>query len=264
MPVSPTGIDFLVNILIYNKKNIFIFNLAGMKRITLLLGIGVLTTSLLPAQESKLIKIKAGEDIQKAVAFTDKYRYPQFIDGTVAFFAGTPTAGKLNYNLLLGEMHFISPAKDTLSLANESAIKEIKIGENQFYYDPKNGYLEVVTDYHSIKLAIKQMFRVAGLEKVGGYQQSSAVSSIKNYSMIANGNSSVKTLEAKGDIVLSKEKLYFFVDQNNRFYKANKSNLLKIFAKNKKAIETYLKAQSIDFNSEENLEKILKFCSQLP
>lgn len=235
-----------------------------MKRIMLLIGIGILNLSDLVAQESKLIKVKAGEDIQTAVPATEKYRYPQFKDGTVAFFTGTTTAGKLNYNLLLGEMHFISPARDTLSLANESTIKEIKIGENRFYYDPKNGYLEVVTDYQSVKLAIKQMFRVAGLEKVGGYQQSSAVSSIKNYSMIANGNSSVKTLEAKGDIVLSKEKLYFFIDQNNRFYKASKSNLLKIFAKNKKAIETYLKEQSIDFSSEESLKQLLLFCSQFP
>lgn len=204
-----------------------------MKRAMFPVVISLLSLSDVLAQESKLIKIKAGEDIQTAVSFADKYRYPQFKNGTVSFFTGATTAGKLNYNLLLGEMHFISPSGDTLSLANESTIKEIKIGENQFYYDPKNGYLEVKADYQSIKLAIKQLFRVAGIEKIGGYQQSSAVSSIKNYSMIANGNSSVKRLEAKGDIVLSKEKLYFFIDQNNRFYKANKSNLLKI-SKSKK------------------------------
>jgi uncharacterized pyridoxamine 5'-phosphate oxidase family protein len=71
-------------------------------------------------------------------------------------------------------------------------------------------------------------------------------------------------LEAKGDIVLSKEKLYFFIDQNNRFYKANKSNLLKIFVKNKKTIESYIRDESIDFDNEESLKKILLFCSQLP
>jgi hypothetical protein len=230
----------------------------------LLVGIGMLSLSDLLAQEAKLIKIKAGEDIQSAVLFADKYRYPQFKEGTVTFFTGTTTAGKLNYNLLLGEMQFISPSSDTLSLANEATIKEIKIGENRFYYDLKNGYLEVREEYQSIKLAIKQSFRVAGIEKIGGYQQSSAVSSIKNYSILANGNSSVKRLEAKGDIVLSKEKLYFFIDQNNRFYKANKSNLLKIFVKNKKTIESYIRDESIDFDNEESLKKILLFCSQLP
>lgn len=235
-----------------------------MKRMMLLVGIGLLKLPDLLAQEAKLIKIKAGEDIQTAVAFTDKYRYSQFKDGKVAFFTGATTAGKLNYNLLLGEMQFIGPSGDTLSLANESTIKEIKIGENQFYYDPKNGYLEVKADYQSIKLAIKQLFRVAGIEKIGGYQQSSAVSSIKNYSILATGNSSVKRLEAKGDIVLSKENLYFFIDQNSRFYKANKSNLLKIFVKNKKTIETYVREESIDFDNEESLKKILLFCSQLP
>ena len=38
----------------------------------------------------------------------------------------------------------------------------------------------------------------------------------------------------------------------------------KIFTKNKKAIETYLKEESIDFNKEESLKQILLFCSQLP
>ena len=263
MPVSVAGIDFFTSFLIFLTVG-RLLTILTMERIMLLVGAGVLSVSLLSAQEPKLIKVKAGEDIQRAIPMHDKYRYPQFKDGTVTFLTGASTAGKLNYSLLLGEMHFISPSHDTLSLANESMIKRITIEENQFYYDAKHGYLEVVSDYQSIKLAVKQIFRVAGLEKVGGYQQSSAVSSIKNYSMIANGNSSVKTLEAKGDIVLSKEKLYFFIDQNSRFYKANKSNLLKIYVKHKKAIETYLKEESIDFDKEENLKKILGFCSQLP
>jgi hypothetical protein len=234
-----------------------------MKRIRRLLLIQALFSYALWAQESKLIKVKAGEDIKAAVPMADKYRYPQFKEGTVTFLTGAATAAQLNYNLLLGEMHFISPSGDTLSLANESLIKVITIGDNRYYYDSKNGYLEVLSDYQSIKLAVKQMFRVAGIEKMGGYQQSSAVSSIKNYSILATGNSSVKTLEAKGDVVLSKEKLYFFIDQNNRFYKANKSNLLKIYVKHKKAVEAYSKESAIDFDQEESLKKILAFCSQL-
>ncbi|MFN8347677.1 MAG: hypothetical protein U0X91_21915 [Spirosomataceae bacterium] len=235
-----------------------------MKRILLLLLIRVLLPYTLLAQEPKLIKVKAGEDIKAAVPMADKYRYLQFKEGVVHFFTGATVPAKLNYSQLLGEMHFISPSGDTLSLANESLIKDVTIGETQFYYDSKNGFLEVVADHQSIKLAVKQMFRVAGLEKLGGYQQSSGVSSIKNYSILATGNSSVKTLEAKGDVVLSKEKSYFFIDQNNRYYKVNKSNLLKIYVKHKKALETYIKEGGIDFDKEESLRKILAFCSQLP
>lgn len=222
----------------------------------------VLAISHLQAQENKLFKIKAGEDIQRSLPFTDKYRYPQFKIGGVAFLNGGTTPARLNYSLLLGEMHFISPAGDTLSLANESTIKWVQLGNDYFYYSPDYGYLEIIHDLPTVKLAIKQIFRVASVEKVGAYQQSSGVSSIKNYSILATGNSSVKRLEAKGDVVLSKEKFYFFIDQNNRFYKATKSNLLKIFVKNKRAIESYIKEESIDFTNEENLKKLLQYCSQ--
>jgi hypothetical protein len=54
------------------------------------------------------------------------------------------------------------------------------------------------------------------------------------------------------------------MDQNNRFYKPNKSGLLKLFSNHKKAIDTYSKEESIDFDNEESLKKILLFCSQLP
>lgn len=234
-----------------------------MKRLGYSIGIVLLKTGMVWAQETALIKVKAGDDIQTAVAFTDKYRFPTFMDGTVLFLNGTSTPAKLNYYTLVGEMHFLSPSKDTLSLANEHTIKWIKVGETPFFYSQDYGYLEVTADYPSVKLGKRQIFRVAGLEKIAAYQQSSSVSSIKNYSILATGNSSVKKLEAKGDVVLSKEKTYYFIDQNNRFYKATKSGILKIFVKNKKQIENYLSEKSIDFTNEEDLKKLLQFCSQL-
>lgn len=215
------------------------------------------------AQDNQLIRVKGGEDIQKAIAMGDRYRYPTFQNGTVRFHSGKSISSLLNYNLLLGEIHFISPTKDTLALANENTIKEIKIANNLFYFSPENGYLEIIAEGNSLKVAVKQIFRVAGVEKMGAYEQSSAVSSIKNYSVLSSTNGSIQKLEAKGDIVLSKEKLHFFIDQNNRFYKATKSTLFKIFPKHKREIETYIKENHIDFKDDNHLKKIILFSNQL-
>lgn len=229
----------------------------------LITGIGVCITLSIAAQNSNLIKIKSEKEIEKQVAFTDRYRLPAFQEGTVSFLTGGNSKAKLNYNLLLGEMHFIAPNSDTLSLSNEYLIKNIQIHDIVFYYNPDIGYVEVMLDTPAAKLGVKQVFRIASLEKQGAYQQSSGAGSIRNYSVFSHGNGSVQKLETKGDIVFSKTKTYFFIDTNNRFYKASKSSISKIFPKHKSTIEKYLKEHPIDVYDEDNLKNLLQFCNQL-
>jgi len=221
------------------------------------------TLSLL-AQEAATFRIKSDADLKYAIPVASRYRYPQFKEGTVSFLNGSSANAKLNYNFMLGEVQFIGAVRDTLSLANEQTIKKIQIGENQFYYDVSHGYVESIADYIKVQLVVKTMFKVAAVEKMAGMGKSSATSSIKELNVLSTGNSSVQKLASKGDVILSKEKTYFLMDQNNRFYKPNKSGLLKLFSNHKKAIDTYSKEESIDFDNEESLKKILLFCSQLP
>lgn len=215
------------------------------------------------AQETTTIRIKADADLKHAIPVVTRYRYPQFKEGTVSFLNGSSANAKLNYNFLLGEIQFVTPTRDTLSLANEQTIKKIQIGDNSFYYDLTHGYVESIASYAKAQLVVKTMFKVAAVEKMAGMGKSSATSSIKELNTLTTGNSSVQKLASKGDVVLSKEKTYFIMDANNRFYKTNKAGFTKLFSEHKKAIEGYIKVESINFDEEESLKKLLLFCNGL-
>lgn len=225
--------------------------------------VAILTSTSLFAQENQTFRVKANSDLSKSLPVKDRYLYPQFRDGTVTFFNGTTANAKLNYNLMLGEIQFVGVARDTLSLANEQTIKQIQIGEQVFYYDVTNGYVASLATYAPVQLVAKTMFRVGAVEKMAGMGKSSGTSSIKEVNTLSTGNSSMQRLASQGDVVLSKERIYFLMDANNRFYKANKSGFLKLFSKNKKAIESYLEEQKIDFQNVEDLKKALAHCVQL-
>ena len=213
------------------------------------------------AQE--FFKVKAGEDPKKAIPASVQYLYPQFQPGRVIFYNGYNTNALLNYNLLLGEVHFVGAQKDTLSLANEQLIKMIIVGKQPFIFAPKYGYLLVESDdSSSVRLGSKQQFRLSNLEKMGGYQQSTGVASIRTFTVFSNGNGSVQKLDPKGDIVFTKNITYYFVDKNNRCYKASKSSLFKILPKYKKQITNYLQEKRLDFRNEKDLKDIIQFCHQ--
>ena len=222
-----------------------------------------LATSTLLAQNTNKFRVKSGEEAEKAIPATYKYRYETFRNGSVSFYDGRSATARLNYNVLLGEMQFIDLTGDTLSLADEQTIQHIKIGENTFYYDPKYGYLEVVAAYPAVKLALHQSFATISKEKKGAYDQSTGTSSIKNYNSYASGNTRLQKLEPDGDVLIAREVTYFLVDENRRVFQANKSNVLKLFAKHKKAISTYLEEKDVDFDKEEDIRQLLQFCNEI-
>ncbi len=232
-------------------------------RIILLVVLGAFSL-VLKAQDSKSIRVKADADLKYAIPVVERYRYPQFKEGTVSFYNNAPATAKLNYNFQLGEIQFLSPTRDTLSLANEQTIKQIQIGDNIFYYDVTHGYVERIAAYPKAYLVVKTMFKVAAVEKMAAMGKSSGTSSIREVNVLSTGNSSVQKLASKGDIVFSKEKMYFLMDLNNRFYKTTKGGFLKLFSNHKKAIEAYFKSETLDLENEEHLKKILQFCSELP
>jgi hypothetical protein len=183
-----------------------------------------------------------------------------FVDGRVIFRNGVIAASKLNYNLLNGEMQFIAPTGDTLSIANENTINHIEIGNLTFYYDQM--YLQLVKAYPKVKLAARQQLKVVDKQKIGAYGQASPASSIDSYRSFSDG---VRTynLDIREDILLSRQTTYYLGDRFNNFLKANKKNLFNMFSKHEKALDKYLKENAPDFTNQEDLLKLITFLQDL-
>ena len=57
-----------------------------------------------------------------------------------------------------------------------------------------------------------------------------------------------------------KGKHYYFVDRDNKLYKATRASILKLFRKNKNEIDVFPRENRIDFEDGNDLIKLLLFC----
>lgn len=209
------------------------------------------------AQETKTYVVKAGEMLSDILPFNAIYAFPSFKQGTVFMRDGSISTTKLNYNVFLNEMQFISTNSDTLAIAYPETIKYISIDTAIYFYDKT--YLQVVSQIDSFKIAIKQFFVQTPYRTRGGYDVPTATSSITTYGSITSAGTKAN-LEVKKDVRLEKKTQYFVSDAFNHFYKADKKAFLNIFSLKKGLIQEYLNKNNIDFSRRTDVEKLLKFC----
>jgi hypothetical protein len=196
--------------------------------------------------------IKAVEGIKESVPDSLKFRYPKFVTGYVYFRDGKDSRALLNYNLLNGEMEFIAPDKDTLSIVNGPTIKVIRVNNDSFYYDKV--YMELVMSYASIKLAKKELLKIEHVKKIGASDQSPSTSSINSLSSF---------YPELGDLILIKQTIYYIGDKYNHFLRANKKNVIKMFGRKQGEVEIFLSENKIIFNKEDDLKKLINFLQKI-
>ncbi|QJW89735.1 hypothetical protein HNV11_10260 [Spirosoma taeanense] len=234
-----------------------------MKSALLIVAIGLSLYSPARAQSSQVIRLKGGAGGEKSVPINDRYRYDRFRDGKVLFQNGASAAARFNYNVLLGEMQFIDARGDTLAITSEPVVRLVGIGEDVFWYDRIKGYLEIRAEYPNAKLAVQQGVRTAKNEKRGGYEQSTGTSAITNYQFYSGGSTAINKLDNKGDLLLIKGTSYFIIDQNGRSYPANKASVLNVYARHRGRVTAYLEDMPVNFTQEDDLKRLLNFCSGL-
>ena len=208
------------------------------------------------AQNAELFTVKTGTSISKGVPDSVLYQYPRFTTGSVHFRNGTSTVAQLNYNRFLDEMQFIQASGDTLAVSDEETIKLILVGNDSFYYD--KGYFLVVSNNSSLKLAIKQGFKIIDKQKKAAYDMSSSVSSIRNVNSYTT-EGKIYDIAVAQDVVLASETHYYIGDEYNKFVPATKKNLMELYPKLRYEINSYIKENGVRFQHKEDLEKLLQF-----
>ena len=221
-----------------------------------MLSIGLLFSTRLVAQNTETITVKTGTSISNSIPDSVLYQYPRFTAGKVLFRNGTTTGAQLNYNRFLDEMQFINATGDTLAVANEETIKEILVGNDSFYYD--KGYFMVVGNNGSLKLAIKQGFKILDKQKTGAFDMSSSVSSIRNVNSYTT-EGKIYNVAVKEDVTLTRDIQFYFGNKFNQFVPATKKNTLELYPKQRSEVNRYIKENDVRFQHKEDLEKLLQF-----
>ena len=209
------------------------------------------------AQDSNLIFIAAGKSLSDAITPEKIYRYPSFVKGKIFFKDGSQTDAQLNYNFLNGEVEFISSEGDTLAIAKEQMlnIRKVVVDTSSFYYN--SGYLEEVVFNNTGKLLKKQQFKVTKREKIGAYDQPTSTAAIDSYGSFTNNGEINLNLKVRENITMIKSTDYYFGDEYNTFLRATKKNFLRLFSKQQRKLENYLRSNPIDFKNEQDLKKLM-------
>jgi hypothetical protein len=213
------------------------------------------------AQNNNSFIVKAGTTINESVPPADLYEYPQFKMGTVFFYSEPKAEAKINYHRFLGEMQFIALNGDTLTIDNEETIRFITIDKDSFYYN--KGFIKLINNNKAGKFGVKQSLQIEAIRKMGAYNTTSSVSSIKSVNAQQISGGRMVKLLVKEDVVLVKENQYYFGDQFNHFLPANKKTVLEVFSKHDDEIRKYLKEHKVSFTNMDDLEKLFQFIGLL-
>lgn len=209
------------------------------------------------AQQKNVHIVKAGENPGEVLPADAVYAFPVFKDGIVYMRDGSSSRQKLNYYIILNEMHFIGNNSDTLAIADPDIIKSIVIDTIVYYYDKT--YLQVLLQVDSFKLAAKQILLESLYRLRGGYDVPTAISSITTYGSLSKGGP-MRRLQIKKDVQFSKETSYFISDKFNHFFRADRKAFLELFSNRRTMILNFIKDNNINFFKESDLKKLLQFC----
>jgi hypothetical protein len=211
------------------------------------------------AQITETFRVKAGEDLSSILSAHGLYKNAAFINGTVYLKDKSVATAAMNYNIYIGDIQFIDPKGETLSIANPEVIDSVVLGENLYFF--KKGYLEVIKNYGTIKLAARTKIEFRPV-KLGAYGSQATNVGMESYGHIGNAGPYLNSKEftANQDLQVIRETSYLLLYKNVKEAAAKRSGFLDAFPKIEKIVTAYIQSQNIDFKKKEDLIKLLAFC----
>jgi hypothetical protein len=216
-----------------------------------------LSTSI-SAQKGECITVKAGTRVIDYYPFEERYRYPEFTPGQIFFKNGSVNSTRINYNLLMDEMEFIQ-GRDTLAFIKKKEIKQIVVAQDTFFFD--NGYLEQIKG-GSLKVGLRKRIILKEILSQDSYGTASTGSSTNSYGALPSEGNFYK-LAANKNMVFQKTMEYYFATPTSGFVQFRKKSVLQLYPEKSVAIKAYLKSNNVDFDSREDILKLVEFLKTL-
>jgi len=209
--------------------------------------------------QAEVIRVKAGEDISKAISNYGKYRFDSFRQGRLYYTYGKTATARFNYNYLIEEMQFINPESgDTLAIAYPDQVKFIKFDSTVFYYN--EGFMEIINDYDTVQIAAKQKIKIS-FEKIGAYNQPNATDDIDNNQTYVDEHHMYYKLIINQDAIIKKQiDWYLFTSDNERPVRADKAGFEKLYPGHTSAIRNFLKTKKDGLKDLESITQLLLIC----
>jgi hypothetical protein len=204
--------------------------------------------------------VNSGARPYDVVPSKDQFHYKAFKTGKILYRDGIMRRANMNYNFLTDEMHFISPAGDTMAITNEHTIRWIAIGTDSFYYN--DGYLLILKSNSAAKLGVKQYFTFGDKRMDDNYTIISSVSPGMNFTSL-NDKGRMYIIKIKEKEELIKVTEYYIGNKYNQFVSASYKNLIELFPESA-GVKEFVKNNHIRYDRRADLEKIISFMENNP
>ena len=214
------------------------------------------------AQERQMIEANSGEDLSSKVSTNMRYILPEFTDGQVFFKNSFLSTGKLNYNVLVGEMQFLE--NDEVRALETKDIAVVKINDRLFFPYRGNEFSEELLSAYTYKLRVRSKGSISPHAKKGAYGTSSSSTSIISYNSVGGQYGQIYSLSVEEDVLVSVRNFYYLVGENGKYLQiANIKTFTKQFPAFRKQIEAFAKENKIQFDNVDDLKNLLVYCSEL-
>jgi hypothetical protein len=216
---------------------------------------GLLLTSVEAGAQRKTYKVQPGVKIIYALPPEEVFEYPNFVQSEIYFKKGHSGLARLNYNALYGEIQFIDPRGDTLSLDDEATVKFIVILSDTFYFDKL--FVKQVKAFGEVRLAKRTYFKLVNSQKLGGFGETTG-GSVDTYDRISS-QGTFKDLVAKEILTLAKDSALFLADRYRHLTRVSKKGLQSFYEGKESQLAAYLNENKVNYNNEADITRLMEY-----
>ena len=147
-------------------------------------------------------------------------------------------------------------------MQSANIVEFAKIDEDVYFHDFREGYFLLITKEMPVRLMVRKQWIIVRRETLvnNGYGVSTAESASTRS---ARRSSDDVYITSNENVYYRKESHYFFLGLKNKIYNATKSSLNKLYPEHKKAIQTFISENNVNFGNESDLAKIISYCNSL-
>ena len=230
-----------------------------MKR-TLLIITALMAAALSYAQRVEgTIKVRARQDLVRALPKDIAYLLPEFSDGVVDFTDGTSSPGRINICNLDNSVRFINTAGDTLLLSGADRVSRVIVNGTVYAKVADQGFLRQKAVYGSKSLCERKKLAIDETKSDAGYSGLPPTSMAKSakmaevdYDRMDTGERELK-YRLKTDVVLT---------DGENVYTSKLSSFNKLFPASKKAAKAFMKSNKTDFQDLDSAAQLFLFCAE--
>ena len=216
---------------------------------------GLLLTTVEAGAQRKTYKIQPGVKIINALPPEEVFEYPNFVQSEIYFKKGNSGLARLNYNALYGEIQFIDPKGDTLSLDDEATVRFIVILSDTFYFDKL--FVKQVQAFGETRLAKRTFFKLVNSQKLGGFGETTG-GSVDTYDRISS-QGPVKDRVATEVLTLARDSALFLADRYRHLTRVSKKGLQSFYKGKESQLAAYLNENKVNYNDEADVTRLMQF-----